>query len=303
MSKDETERQKLIRLRKLLIDSFNLEELRILCFDLDFDYEELAGTTKTTRIHDFIMHLKRHGKLQQLLDEVSKQRPHVDWPDLEPETAVPTTSDGYTDEKTGLVMIRVPAGSYLYGEDKQPSFLPEFWIAKTPVTDAHYARFTAATGHDRERIWVPGKEDHPVCSISWDDAVAYAKWAGMQLPTEEQWEKAARGTDGREYPWGNEWQQYCNTMEAGIIDTTPVGYYSPFGDSPYGCVDMSGNVWEWTNSWYGDAYIWRTLRGGSRLDEQESARVAFRSGHLPTIQLPTNGFRVVSASSSISKLP
>ncbi|MCP4422082.1 MAG: formylglycine-generating enzyme family protein, partial [Chloroflexi bacterium] len=134
--------------------------------------------------------------------------------------------------------------------------------------------------------------DHPVVHVSWHDAVAYAQWAGLQLPTDQQWEKAARGDDGREYPWGNEWKPYCNTREAGMRATTPVGYYSPFGDSLYGCVDMSGNVWEWTSSWYDDDKDSRSLRGGAFYDNQRNSRAAYRFNDLPIIRLDDVGFRV-----------
>ncbi len=91
----------------------------------------------------------------------------------------------------------------------------------------------------------------------------------------------ARGQDGREYPWGNEWKPYCNTREAGIGTTTPVGYYSPFGDSPYGCVDMSGNVWEWTNSWYDEKEKTRCLRGGAFFFILWYCRAAYRNFIIP----------------------
>ncbi|MCP4418854.1 MAG: formylglycine-generating enzyme family protein [Chloroflexi bacterium] len=150
-------------------------------------------------------------------------------------------------------MLHIPASAFLFGDKKQPAFLPDFWMAKTPVTNAHYAKFVQDAGQKAPSHWQDGQypkalADHPVVHVFWHDAVAYAQWAGLQLPTDQQWEKAARGDDGRKYPWGNEWKPYCNSEEAGIGTTTPVGYYSPFGDSPYGCVDMSGNVWEWTNS-------------------------------------------------------
>jgi len=106
-------------------------------------------------------------------------------------------------------MVRVPAGKFLYGEDKKEVELPEFWIDEAPVTNAEYARFVAETGHKPPEHWkgkTPPKQiaDHPVVNVSWDDAIAYAKWAGGRLPTDEEWEKVARGTDGRDaVPFAN----------------------------------------------------------------------------------------------------
>lgn len=103
-------------------------------------------------------------------------------------------------------------------------------------------------------------ESYPVVNVSWEDAVAYCTWAELALPSQKQWEKAARGVDGRIYPWGNEWKPYYNSTIF-LSLTKPVGYYSPFGDSPFGCVDMVGNVWEWTASFESDLEK-RILRGG-----------------------------------------
>jgi formylglycine-generating enzyme required for sulfatase activity len=170
-------------------------------------------------------------------------------------------------------LIFIPGGRFLMGSDKKrvpyafDSELPQhevyvgdFYIAKYPITNAEYKRFLDSTGHQvPDRFWRSGypydKANHPVVNVSWHDAVAYCKWlaevAGKpyRLPSEAEWEKAARGTDGRIYPWGDEWDaKRCNTWEGGQGGTTRVGKYSPLGDSFYDCVDMAGNVWEWTRS-------------------------------------------------------
>jgi formylglycine-generating enzyme required for sulfatase activity len=204
--------------------------------------------------------------------------------------------DVWTNPQDGKEMIRIPAGEFLYGAEKKKINLPEFWIDRTPVTNAEYARFVAATGHRPPRHWEgkvsPEKvADHPVVEVSWHDAVAYAEWAGKRLPTGEEWEKAARGTDGREYPWGNWEEDRCNTKEAGVGSTTPVGRYSPGGDSPYGCVDMAGNVWEWTVVEEGDI---RMVRGGSWDLDRDYARCAARVRGYPSVSRGNFGFRCVS---------
>jgi len=170
-------------------------------------------------------------------------------------------------EQDGKEMVRIPAGEFLYGDKKESHELPEFWIDKTPVTNAEYARFVSDTDYKPPKHWkgeTPPEKivTHPVVNVSWHDATAYAEWAGKRLPIEEEWEKAARGVDGRIYPWGEEepTPELCNfgDNEGG---TTPVGKYSPQGDSPYGCVDMAGNVWEWTANDYDKSR--KVLRGGS----------------------------------------
>ena len=198
-------------------------------------------------------------------------------------------------------MVRVPAGEFLYGDDKQRVTLPEFWIDKTPVKNAEYARFVAATKQKPPEHWkgkTPPKEivEHPVVNVSWQDAVAYAEWAGKRLPTEQEWEKAARGTDGRAYPWGNQepTRELCNfgNNEKG---TTAVGKYSPHGDSPYGCVDLAGNVWEWTAS---DHELGgKVLRGGGWSDLATLVRAASRLGLDPGHRGDFFGFRCVSVGS------
>ena len=139
--------------------------------------------------------------------------------------------------------------------------LPEFYIGKYPVTNAQYAAFVKATGGRGLSGWLSestlrGKEAHPAVNVSWRDAAAFCRWLGQgtglafRLPTEAEWEKAARGADGRIYPWGDAPpdETLCN-IDGTVGDTTPVGTY-PKGASPCGALDMAGNVWEWTGSLY-----------------------------------------------------
>ncbi len=207
----------------------------------------------------------------------------------------------------GKEQVWIPAGKFLYGKDKRKLTLPGFWIDVTPVTQAEYQRFIQANPkhpvpyrdenwaqsynwNQRRRTSPAGKEQHPVVLVSWHDAVAYAQWAGKRLLTEEEWEKTARGTDGRAYPWGNDFDaQNCNTYEGEVGGTTPVGRYSPQGDSPYGCVDMAGNVWEWTASDYSSDY--KVLRGGSWGYDGDLARADYRAVVDPANRDDFIGFR------------
>lgn len=205
-------------------------------------------------------------------------------------------------EIDGKEMVLVPGGEFLFGDKKTRWYLPPFWIDKTPVTNAEYKRFLDANPDQQvpahwdaaSRAYPLGKGKHPVTWVSWHDAVAYAEWAGKRLPTGPEWEKAARGTDGRIYPWGDEWVGgYCNIGETGIGSTTPVGRFSPVGDSLYGCVDMAGNVWEWTAT---PVYPGYGLRGGSFYNNQSNARVANVLRDDPGISHYNIGFRVCASS-------
>jgi formylglycine-generating enzyme required for sulfatase activity len=194
-------------------------------------------------------------------------------------------------------MILIPAGEFLFGPNKQPMFLPAYYIDKTPVTNAEYKVFVDATNanfpsHWRQGAPIPGTENHPVVQVSWFDAAAYAKWAGKRLPTGPEWEKAARGTDGRIYPWGDAFDKTrLNCGEGGPLKTVPVGQYSPQGDSPYGVVDMAGNVYEWTND--GSEVVTMGIRGGSWLDGRDEARTFAVRKHTPRRKNDFIGFRCV----------
>lgn len=173
----------------------------------------------------------------------------------------------------GIDFVEVPAGKFLMGsrdadepvEDEEPQHpvdIPyDYFMARFPITNAQYAAYVNAKGLIHPVSEWEKKGDHPVVNVSWEDVTAYCQWlndfrsnelpAGvvLRLPTEAEWEKAARGPDGLIYPWGNLFDKNkCNLYEDGKNDTTPVGTYSPQGDSPYGAADMVGNIWEWTHS-------------------------------------------------------
>ncbi len=179
----------------------------------------------------------------------------------------------------------------------------------TPVTQAEYLRFIEANpDHPVPYLarpgmklynWDPitrtppaGKAQHPVVLVSYGDAEASCEWAGKRLPTEAEWEKAARGTDGREYPWGDEepTQELCNFGE-NEGGTTAVGKYSPRGDSPYGCVDMAGNVWERTSTCFELIPEFRVFRGGGWKSDGDIVRAPNRGNHDPEYRDLHIGFR------------
>lgn len=197
----------------------------------------------------------------------------------------------------GFNFVTIPAGDFRYGDSKQKLRLDACRLARMPVTNAQYQVYVTTTGAAAPGHWangqIPaGKERHPVVNVSWDDAQAFCKWAGVQLPGEHQWEKAARGVDGWTYPWGERAPNAtrCNfNNQAG--GTTPVGNY-PAGASPYGVLDMAGNVWEWC----ADAYEsgGRVLRGGAFDDDAQFVQCAYRNWDNPDSRYERIGFRVAS---------
>ncbi len=208
--------------------------------------------------------------------------------------------------KDGAEMVLVPAGEFLYGEEKETRGLTSFYMDKYPVTNERYRKFVRATGHNapyldemaakpfnwRRDRYLKGKEKYPVVLVDWHDAAAFSRWAGKTLPTEEQWEKAARGTDGRAYPWGEEFdEKKCNCWLTGIETVTSADRF-PSGASPYGCLDMAGNVWEWTSTRRNGLYV---LRGGSFFEGDVFVRChttkALRPWAKPHSKKVNGGFR------------
>jgi formylglycine-generating enzyme required for sulfatase activity len=239
--------------------------------------------------------------------------------------------------------LLIPAGPFMLGSDDGPLeekpahevTLPDFRLGKFPVTVAQYAEFIKQVklqelpnmkGWSLLREPPAAKLDHPVVGVSWPEAEAYCQWLSQQtgrvyrLPYEPEWEKAASwaGEHQRPYPWGDEFNpNHCNGKGASREETSPVGTYSPQGDSPYGCADMAGNVQEWTRSLWGDApqpcaflypyqaedgreslaadqqQRYRVVRGGSFRDEPARLRCSARVGASPSSRNSWRGFRVV----------
>lgn len=235
-----------------------------------------------------------------------------------PATAPPAPAETPTPAPTPEApegMVYVPTGAFQMGTndtggivpgDQSPQHevtIPAFFIDKTEVTNAQYKKYCDATKYPTPPDWLDGKilagqENWPVLRVNWWEAVAYAKWAGKRLPTEAEWEKAARGTDARQYPWGNGgWDG--DKVVAG--SPAPVGS-KPAGASPYGALDMAGNAYEWTADWY-EAYpkstaktnffgrIFKVIRGGSYDGSPNLGETFFRSPMRPQSRNVWVGFR------------
>jgi len=232
----------------------------------------------------------------------------------------PTATPSPVPQKVDVPMIAIPAGEFTMGSQKEverpphPVSVNAFEIDKFEVTNEQFEKFVADTGYvtDAEkagdtswRYWAQGKPTHPVVKVSWNDAKAYCEWAEKRLPTEAEWEKAARGTDGRTYPWGNNWDvDKVNAKESGFRGTLIVGSF-PDGASPYGVMDMAGNVAEWTSDWFqpypgypgGDGAAqyfgekYRVIRGGGWFSDQELVRTTERSASSVELANDDVGFR------------
>lgn len=223
-------------------------------------------------------------------------------------------------------MAYVPEGYFQMGtssgqEDEGPMhfvFTRAYFIDKYEVSNAEYMEFVAATGHPKPKYWEDpdfNRPELPVVGVSWHDAMAYARWKNRRLPTEAEWEKAARGNDGRLWPWGGKWDKgfsfyFVNIFgeDDNYLYTAPVDYYQS-GTSPFGLYNAAGNVWEWCLDWYEEDYyrispeinpegpsetgLMKALRGGSWLNDIESARVVKRARNYPRVKNRMYGFRTV----------
>jgi eukaryotic-like serine/threonine-protein kinase len=218
-------------------------------------------------------------------------------------------------------MVRIPAGPFRMGEnhERHGVYLRAFHIDRYEVTNARYrafltdARYPHAPDHWMDGTHPFGQADHPVTHVDWHDAAAYCDWAGKRLPTEAEWEKAARGTDGRKYPWGNRFEHgRANVKRRRLL---PVGTFDG-GASPYGVHDMSGNVWEWTSTllkpypYRADdgreavrAAGYRVLRGGAFPLSSHLARAARRGDGLPGEKDDRIGFRCARSATSTFRPP
>jgi formylglycine-generating enzyme required for sulfatase activity len=281
-------------------------------------------------------------------------------PDGEPSVALPETIRIPSEPEPSPPLpfepelILIPAGEFLMGsepgqdknlrEDEDPQHwldLPDYYLARVPVTNAEYFHFIEDGGYHQPEFWTGvgwkirekyswgqpfhwtdrkwNQIDYPVVGISWYECVAYCRWLSKitgrpyRLPTAAKWEKGARGSDGRIYPWGNQWEvKRCNTSEGGQGGTTPVGTYAD-GASPYDLLDMAGNVWEWCTTKWGKSYPYdaqqdewqsdylegisaRALRGGSWFNYLYIARCARRNRYNSDNRYNNHGFRLVMVS-------
>lgn len=267
-----------------------------------------------------------------LLFILAGRTPAADTPSIVP-TPLPSVK---VNAKDGAKMVLIPTGAFdmgiseqelaawlkenpddklEYSTDELPRhsiMLDAYYIYQHDVTVAQYRQFCAATKRKMPAAprwgWL---DTHPMVNVNWADAKAYADWAGAALPTEAQWEKAARGTDGRRYPWGNAWDAAKCSNSVGANhpqQTAPVGSF-PTGASAYGCLDMAGNVWQWCADWYAEDYYQhsptrnptgpntgttRVMRGGSWYGNYKGVYLCMSRGdNSPNTVSDIIGFRCV----------
>ena len=324
-------------LQDALLDAFTFYSLRqMVRFELDRHLAHIAGGQNFTEIvFNLVEWAEQQERVDDLVDGAQRFNPtnrslQVVAQRLALATPKPPALpcfDWAPVRAGGCLIGSDPARDSAARADEMPlreCDVPFFRIARTPVTNVQYEQFVDAMGYRVPRHWVdgkipPGKEAHPVVHLSFEDAQAFCSWAGVRLPTEVEWEKAARGTTGRIYPWGDEppTPERANYGQHGE-DTTSVMRH-PAGASSYGCLNMAGNAWEWTSSlWPSEAAqtelaagstlnagvrVQRILKGGYYTRGPQLIRAAYRYRALPTYRKGIFGLRVVALTSNGSALP
>tara|TARA_B100000686_G_scaffold168490_1_gene175868 strand:- start:128 stop:943 length:816 start_codon:yes stop_codon:yes gene_type:complete len=237
-----------------------------------------------------------------------------------------TTFHAFSQPTNPPGMTYIPEGYFQMGrssggeKDERPMhyvYTSAFYIGKYEVSNAEYRKFVEMTHHPKPPFWNDDRfnpPDFPVVGVNWNDAMAYARWRGGRLPTEAEWEKAARGVDGRLFPWGAKWDKgfffyFVNVYgeDDNFAYTAPTTYYEG-GASPFGLLNMSGNVWEWCLDGYSVDYYrnspernpegpkifsMKVLRGGSWANDIDGAEVTRRARNFPNVRKEMYGFRIV----------